>query len=163
MIYGIMYPKRRLFLLSIFSIFLICSMPLLPTVEQNKISEEIQGNLQQKINTKEHTKTLGQIQSKINIKQIMQILLFLIKSRVIIDGCVLLTSLFELIILPLSLELGLGPIMFALLMLVLLWIPIQIINGFSLLSQQRYDLSGGQTNFLNNVLLFITLSRIILL
>lgn len=163
MIYDIMYSKRRLFLLSIFSIFLICSMPLLPAVEQNKISEEIQGNLQQKISTKEDTETLRQIQSKINIKQIMQILLFLIKSRVTIDGCVLLTSLFELIILPLALELGLGPIMFALLMLVSIRIPIQIINGFSLLSQQRYDLSGSQTNFLNNVLLLITLSRIIFL
>lgn len=55
------------------------------------------------------------------------------------------TQLLSLILLPVILEIGLGPIVFLLMMAVSLTIPFQFLNGICLLVQKQFSLSRFKT------------------
>lgn len=58
---------------------------------------------------------------------------------------IFITQLFSLRILPISLEIGFGPVVFLLVMSLLLIVPVQLLNGFCLLLQKQFSLGRLQT------------------
>jgi hypothetical protein len=56
-----------------------------------------------------------------------------------------LTRLLSLMVLPLILEIGLGPFVFFLVMSVLLTLPVQLLNGICLLVQKQFSLGSVKT------------------
>jgi len=65
------------------------------------------------------------------------------------------TQSLSLRVLPIILEIGLGPIVYVLVMFALLTIPIQILNGTCLLIQKQFSLGKWKTFFLTFVVFLI--------
>jgi len=58
---------------------------------------------------------------------------------------ILITQLFSLRFLPIILEIGFGPVVFLLVMIVMLTVPVQLLNGFCLLVEKQFSLGRFQT------------------
>lgn len=125
-------------------VILIMLIPSFQAVEKELMEEELEQSI--KSNFSQMVFSLGSFLKKIwGIFEIM----------VGIGLSIGITQLLSILVLPIVLEIGLGPIVFLLLMSVLLTIPFELLNGVCLLIQKQFSLGKFKTIFLTIFTFFI--------
>lgn len=128
---------------SIGIISLLFLLPCSQAIENHLIKNEIKASILQNVSTS--FASLGSL-----LKKIWGI--FEIVAGISIS--IGLTQLISLYLLPIILEIGLGPVVFLFMMLVLLTIPFQFLNGVCLAIQKQFSLGKIKT-FLLTVFAFM--------
>jgi len=139
----------------IVSIIVICSFLFLPSiqaVEKNLVKQEIfEVNLIQIIQ-----KGINSFQS------FLKRLLVFFELSFGVSIAILITQFFAIRVLPLILEIGFGTVVYVLVMLLLLTVPVQLLNGICLLIQKQLRLNSFQTLMLTIITFSLYIVGVIL-
>jgi hypothetical protein len=137
------------------SIIVVCSFLILPSihaVEKKLVKEEFSNVVHGDLNQNGIT----------SFQSFLKKLFGFFEITISVSLAIFITQFLAIRVLPIILEIGFGPVVYMLIMLVLLTIPIQVLNGICLLIQKQFSLSSIQTLMLTIITFLIYIVGIII-